>query len=543
MHRIIPAILTLLINATAFSQNSCDSLQVGFTYDPDPAGIQFTDTSIVNGPIVWYQWNFGDGNISFAQDPVHGYDVNGTYEVCLIISTQIDVDGEMITCTDTTCQMVVYDEGSGFTCDQYQASFEFEITEENTVVFFSTTDPPGGEYLWQFGDGSQGSGLQVTHVYDVAATYNACLVSYIWSDASQEFCTSSICSPIVLVASDCSGVETGFTSTQLSPYGWSFVSTSTPIPSGYSWQISDGTVAGGAQLDHTFDVPGTYEVCLGTWWAIAGGDSCWSNSCQIIQVVDSVPCDPDLTASFSYEITPDGVSFTAAPDTMDGWLWDLGDGTMAAGMNVIHLFDTVGPHTVCLDVWYWNESLQDTCWANVCQVITLTGCDPDFSVSIQAENDGVEYTFTAIGVLEVNGFIWDLGDGATGGGEVISHDYSAGGPIEVCVDAWYWNEIIQDTCWANDCITIDPPVGIINAHTGEWTIWPQPADAFIFISAPATTIEMLRLISIEGREMLSIHRPVPPIGLDVSDLPAGTYLLECVDRDRTHHRSRVIIGR
>lgn len=541
MYRIIPFTIALIISATAFSQNSCDSLQVGFTYGPDPAGIQFTDTSIINGPIVWYQWNFGDGNISFAQDPVHGYDVNGTYEVCLVISTQIEIDGEMVTCADTACQMVVYDEGSGFTCDQYQASFEFEFTEENTVVFFSTTDPPGGEHLWQFGDGTQGTGQQVTHVYDDAATYHACLVSYIWSDASQEFCTSSTCLPIVLVPSDCSGTETGFTSTQISPYDWSFVSTSSPSPSGFSWQVSDGTVAGGATLDHSFNVPGTYEVCLGTWWAIAGGDSCWSNSCQMIQVVDSVPCDPDFSASFSFEITPDGVSFTAMPDTADGWLWDLGNGITAAGLNTIHQFDTVGAHTVCLSAWYWNESLQDTCWAINCQVITIDGCDPDFTVSIQTENDGVDYTFTAISPFEVNGIIWDLGDGTNAFGEVVSNSYTSAGPIEICVDAWYWHDMTQDTCWANHCITIDPPVGLHELSGVDRMVWPQPADRILSISS-SLPIEEISVITLEGREIFKSLRSSSAFDLDVSHLPAGTYLLECRAKNGVIWRRKVVIA-
>jgi PKD repeat protein len=531
-------LFVVTIAALCRAQNSCDSLQVGFSFGPDPAGIQFSDSSLINGPIVWYQWTFGDGEVSFAQDPVHAYLVNGSYEACLTISTQIEVDGEMITCTDSACHIVVYDQGSGFTCDQYQASFEWEA-QGNTITFLSTTDPPGGEHLWQFGDGDNGSGQQAAHTYADAATYTACLVSYIWSDASQEFCTSSTCQVIPVGGLDCAGHETGFTSAQITPYEWSFTSTSTPTPTGFSWEISDGTLSGGPELVHTFSNTGTYEVCLGTWWT-AGQDSCWSSSCQMIQVVDSVPCDPNFVASFSFEETLDGISFTAIADSADGWLWDLGDGTTGAGENIIHEFDSTGVYSVCLYAWYWNDALQDTCWTYHCQQVIIGGCDPNFEVSIQVENDGMDHTFTALANLDVIGYIWDLGDGTETSGNIVSHTYNIAGPLEVCVNVWYWNEQVQDTCWANACIVVDPPVGISDRQHNTWSVYPQPAGTVMMITGSGD-VEWVRLISIDGRSMMEKRNTALPIVLNVAQLPAGTYILEISAEGGKSFRKPVII--
>jgi len=46
-----------------------------------PLAVKFTDLS-ANGPLAW-AWSFGDGYVSTEQNPVHRYDVSGTYTVAL----------------------------------------------------------------------------------------------------------------------------------------------------------------------------------------------------------------------------------------------------------------------------------------------------------------------------------------------------------------------------------------------------------------------------------------------------------------------------
>ncbi|MCK9278643.1 MAG: PKD domain-containing protein, partial [Methanoculleus sp.] len=49
-----------------------------------PLAIQFTDTSGGN-PTAW-AWDFGDGNTSTEQNPVHIYTRVGTYPVTLTVT-------------------------------------------------------------------------------------------------------------------------------------------------------------------------------------------------------------------------------------------------------------------------------------------------------------------------------------------------------------------------------------------------------------------------------------------------------------------------
>ena len=48
---------------------------------PTPLTVNFTDTS--TGDNLTYLWNFGDGNTSPEQNPIHEYAVSGEYTITL----------------------------------------------------------------------------------------------------------------------------------------------------------------------------------------------------------------------------------------------------------------------------------------------------------------------------------------------------------------------------------------------------------------------------------------------------------------------------
>lgn len=93
-----------LCSSQQFIYIPCDTFynycQASFTFYQDSTDnkkFQFADRSVYN-PIS-YQWNFGDGNLSTAANPVHTYANPGIYNVCLVV---IDASG----CSSTFCQNV-----------------------------------------------------------------------------------------------------------------------------------------------------------------------------------------------------------------------------------------------------------------------------------------------------------------------------------------------------------------------------------------------------------------------------------------------------
>ena len=64
-------------------------LVAGFTYEVHADRVNFTDISDGYNIVKW-SWSFGDGSISFEQNPVHEYKEIGNYSVTLEVT---DVNG------------------------------------------------------------------------------------------------------------------------------------------------------------------------------------------------------------------------------------------------------------------------------------------------------------------------------------------------------------------------------------------------------------------------------------------------------------------
>lgn len=117
----------------------------------------FTDQS--SNALSWF-WDFGDGNTSIAQNPVHTYADSGTYNVCLIASDNCG--------SDTSCQKVTV-------CHLTQPGFSSVANLLNVV--FTDTSKYADSWLWSFGDGNTSMVQHPTHTYAQNGTYNVCLTT------------------------------------------------------------------------------------------------------------------------------------------------------------------------------------------------------------------------------------------------------------------------------------------------------------------------------------------------------------------------------
>jgi len=133
-HRIDGTITTLElmnIDSITFSQGVIMGPPIaGFSANPrsgfSPLEVFFVDTSL-NNPEVWH-WDFGDGNTSNDQDPIHLYEVSGTYSIQL---TVINEFGE-----DTLKQsdfIIVIDDPDAFYCGISQVS-DLDGNIYNTIL-------------------------------------------------------------------------------------------------------------------------------------------------------------------------------------------------------------------------------------------------------------------------------------------------------------------------------------------------------------------------------------------------------------------------
>tara|TARA_Y100001970_G_scaffold291188_1_gene427434 strand:+ start:1329 stop:2072 length:744 start_codon:yes stop_codon:yes gene_type:complete len=71
--------------------------------------IDFSELASEGWTIESWDWNFGDGNTSSEQNPVHTYDTDGTYETSLTITTNIGTSSEPYTASITINNFILGD--------------------------------------------------------------------------------------------------------------------------------------------------------------------------------------------------------------------------------------------------------------------------------------------------------------------------------------------------------------------------------------------------------------------------------------------------
>lgn len=133
-----------------------------------PISFDASGSSDTDGEIDFYRWNFGDGTSELlAKQPIHTYQQDGTYKVTL---TVIDNLGA----TDTiTFSVPIGVDANNYPIADPGGPYQGMVKE--IVVFDGTnsTDIDGiiAEYMWDFGDGTTGTGSTITHKYSSSGSY------------------------------------------------------------------------------------------------------------------------------------------------------------------------------------------------------------------------------------------------------------------------------------------------------------------------------------------------------------------------------------
>ena len=93
-------------------------------------------------------------------------------------------------CVDSTCTTIVVGGGGG--CQPFEVDFGYNV-QGSAVVFEATASVPVVGFLWFFGDGSEGYGHVVTHLYEPPGPYNVCVAAWYWNGNTQDTCWAEHC--------------------------------------------------------------------------------------------------------------------------------------------------------------------------------------------------------------------------------------------------------------------------------------------------------------------------------------------------------------
>jgi len=212
------------------------------SYDPD-------------GSIVSYLWGFGDGTTGTGVTVGHSYTDNGTYTVTLTIT---DNDGATAT-ANATKTVLNRPPVASFT-----ESVESVYTGETISFDASASSDPDGtivSYFWDFGDGTNATGVTTSHSYADDGTYTVTLTVADDDDAvGSTQATKTVLNrpPVASFTENATTVLTGeviqFNASTSYDQDGSIVS--------YFWDFGDDTSGTGVTVDHSYTAAGTYIVTL-----------------------------------------------------------------------------------------------------------------------------------------------------------------------------------------------------------------------------------------------------------------------------------------
>lgn len=414
---------------SAFQTVLVDTLPVAdFSYEIPCEGLQtcFYDESLSNADTLeaWV-WNFGDGSISFLQNPCHIFSDTGTYIISLIVT---NTDGcESLPKFDTI-----------YVSTAPNANFDYnDACLQDTTYFLNLTDTMGysvSNWFWTFGDPGSGvnNNSSLENPYHLFLTPDQFAVKLVATNVYG--CSDSL---VKIVAVD-SIPEAAFQFADTVAVGSEVLITDNSVPHGSLiisrfWDFGDGNTALNPNpVIHTYDNPGEYTICL-TAEDING---CSNTFCDTIVISDYPFANFNFASDTSFNTSFFDLS-TPGANVVD-WFWDFGDPTVTSDtisgvQNPTYTYPEEGFYTACLWITDKFGGTDDTCIS----VYSGNAVIASFTEKGHCLGDTTwffDHSYSPISSGFENWF-WDFGDGNqmtyTEPIDTIPHYYSGPGTYHV----------------------------------------------------------------------------------------------------------------
>lgn len=312
-----------------------------FTDQCNGISIPFTDnSSVINGTITSWAWDFGNSNNATNQNPTELYATNGNYNVTLIVTSNNN-------CNDTIMQTVnvwplpIVDFTPTEVCMNEATQFtDLSSVSSGTTILWS----------WNFNDGSPLNVNQSpVHTYTSDGLYQAQLTV-----TSSYGCKDSLTKPVTVnplpqvnfsagVLAGCSPLTVNFTDGSAIAAPGNNVS--------WFWDFGNGltstaTNPGGILFNNTSN---TSPQSFGVYLTVTSADGCSAkDSVANMITVYPVPFADFSASPMQTDIYANQIEFTDNSIIANQWLWDLGDGASSILQNPAHAYADSGTYNVIL---------------------------------------------------------------------------------------------------------------------------------------------------------------------------------------------------
>lgn len=338
-----------------------DTPEVAFSVD-DPTGciphcVQFSDNSTVtDGDIVSWSWDFGNGVVSSDQNPSYCYSAAGSFTPILSVEDEFG-------CFNSVSVSGMVSVSNNFPVANWSSS---NITDCNppAVVDFTNLSLGTGiiNSVWDFDDGFTQTLNGVSgssHSFGALGNYNVCLTISNTDECSSTFCSDiSIVPPptptfVVSSTTDCAGSDLLFTDT------------SNPPANVQSWDFNGDGIedATGSSVIYAYNTPGQFVPVLTSIYSQnCVGQSIGDISVDVLQALE-IDFSADNTIGCQ---TPFIVNFSNASSgqSINGYEWLINGVSAGTTVDLQHTFNgfdqfdvglVVSTAAGCVDTLTFND--------------------------------------------------------------------------------------------------------------------------------------------------------------------------------------------
>lgn len=293
-----------------------------------------------DGDSLLFKWDFGNGSKGMGANATHHYAASGTYTATLIVNDGALDSAPVSTSVTVTNQAPVADTGGPYS------------GYKNVAINFdglASTDADGDAltYLWDFGDGTSGTGSSPSHSYASLGDYSVQLTV---NDGEAD--SASISSTVSInnraPSADAGGPYTVYKTEPVSFNGLGSVDADAD-PLTYQWDFADGTTGTGATPMHSYSASGIYNVSL----IVHDGLENSAPATSTVTVNNHIPvahAGGPYSAFRNDVINFNGLGSTDSDGDALSYLWSFGDDSTATAATPAHAYTSSGSYSVTLIV-------------------------------------------------------------------------------------------------------------------------------------------------------------------------------------------------
>ena len=403
-----------------------------------PLEVQFNNLSQA---AVGYSWTFGDGNVSYAENPSHTY-VNQSPEI-KYSPVRLEVVSAL-GCYDDITQYAMVWPNPVATLD---AIPENACSPADITLF---TTPGNMKYYWDFGDDTEETtgSFSTTHTYATDGEEDELFTVRVITESSLN-CIDSAFLNLNIYASP----ETDFV---INPPSDTFPRNAFELKNltegtrwDHEWNLGDGRRLNmrdpGTVL---YENPGNYTVRL-----TASSEHCSDSTSKTLYLYPALPeakfAGPDPGCM------PHTIHFINTSQYADEYLWEFGDGNISTNPSPTYTYYQAGLYRVSLTV---KGPGGESTYSDTARVHILPNAFFDMAPRHVYVNDEAVHFFNLSELADI--FEWDFGDGEISAELNPQHVYKDAGTYDVTLKVWT-NHDCFDLYVMENAVFVEPS-GIID---------------------------------------------------------------------------------